>query len=87
MLAARKRKRSKTSNYLISIDPIDLNRDGENFVGKLRANMFGTQFTLYDHGENPNKSVPYENTRRELISIIYVIRIIINAKIFHYSLS
>lgn len=36
LLAARKRKRSKTSNYLISIDPIDLNRDGENFIGKLR---------------------------------------------------
>jgi tubby-related protein 1 len=36
LLAARKRKRSKTSNYLLSIDATDLNRDGENFVGKLR---------------------------------------------------
>ena len=36
LLAARKRKRSKTSNYLITIDPIDLKRDGENFIGKLR---------------------------------------------------
>ena len=37
LLAARKRKRSKTSNYLLSIDATDLNRDGENFVGKLRS--------------------------------------------------
>ena len=36
LLAARKRKKNKTSNYLISIDPIDLNRNGESFVGKLR---------------------------------------------------
>lgn len=36
LLAARKRKRSKTSNYLITIDPIDLKRDGDNFIGKLR---------------------------------------------------
>lgn len=36
LLAARKRKKNKTSNYLISVDPIDLNRSGENFVGKLR---------------------------------------------------
>lgn len=36
LLAARKRKRSKTSNYLVSIDATDLNRNGENFVGKLR---------------------------------------------------
>ena len=36
LLAARKRKKNKTSNYLISIDPTDLNRNGENFAGKLR---------------------------------------------------
>ena len=36
LLAGRKRKRSKTSNYLISLDPTDLSRDGDNFVGKVR---------------------------------------------------
>ncbi|XP_013908936.1 PREDICTED: tubby-related protein 1-like [Thamnophis sirtalis] len=35
LLAGRKRKKSKTSNYLISTDPTDLSRDGENFIGKL----------------------------------------------------
>ncbi|XP_064894540.1 tubby-related protein 1 isoform X3 [Columba livia] len=37
LLAGRKRKKSKTSNYLISIDPTDLSRGGENFIGKLRS--------------------------------------------------
>lgn len=36
LLAGRKRKKSATSNYLISIDATDLSRGGENFVGKLR---------------------------------------------------
>jgi hypothetical protein len=36
LLAARKRKRSKTSNYLISTDATDLLRDSDNFIGKLR---------------------------------------------------
>ena len=36
LLSGRKRKKSKTSNYLIAVDPIDLSRAGENFVGKLR---------------------------------------------------
>lgn len=36
LLAGRKRKKSKTSNYLISIDPTDLSRGGESFIGKLR---------------------------------------------------
>lgn len=36
LLAGRKRKKSKTSNYLISVDATDLSREGESFVGKLR---------------------------------------------------
>ena len=36
LLAGRKRKKSKTSNYLISVDPTDLSREGESFMGKLR---------------------------------------------------
>ncbi|XP_011841955.1 PREDICTED: tubby-related protein 1 isoform X3 [Mandrillus leucophaeus] len=36
LLAGRKRKRSKTANYLISSDPTNLSRAGENFIGKLR---------------------------------------------------
>lgn len=73
LLAARKRKRSKTSNYLITVDATDLKRDGDNFIGKLRANYLGTQFTVYDGGINPNKNVPDDEIREELISIIYVI--------------
>jgi len=36
LLAARKRNKSKTSNYLISVDPTDLSREGASFVGKVR---------------------------------------------------
>ena len=55
LLAGRKRKKSATSNYLITTDPTDLSRAGESFVGKLRSNMMGTQFTVFDGGE-PLKS-------------------------------
>ena len=55
LLAGRKRKKSATSNYLITTDPTDLSRAGESFVGKLRSNMMGTQFTVFDSGE-PIKS-------------------------------
>jgi hypothetical protein len=74
LLAARKRKRSKTSNYLLSIDATDLARDGENFVGKLRSNMLGTQFTLYDNGNNPTKGIYDDRLRAELVSVVYVRR-------------
>jgi len=37
LLAARKRKKSKSSNYLVSLDKNDLSRDSPNFMGKLRC--------------------------------------------------
>jgi len=55
LLAGRKRKKSTTSNYLISVDPTDLARNGESFVGKLRSNMLGTHFTIYDDGISTKK--------------------------------
>ncbi|XP_028329293.1 tubby protein homolog isoform X2 [Gouania willdenowi] len=73
LLAGRKRKKSKTSNYLISIDPTDLSRGGESFIGKLRSNLMGTKFTVYDSGLNPMKSTSIEAStlRQELAAICY----------------
>ncbi|XP_056641480.1 protein king tubby isoform X1 [Diorhabda sublineata] len=73
LLAARKRKKSTTSNYLISTDPTDLSRNAESFVGKLRSNLIGTQFTVYDNGISPRKANLREGIipRQELASVIY----------------
>ncbi|XP_012678985.2 tubby-related protein 3 isoform X2 [Clupea harengus] len=75
LLAGRKRKKSKTSNYLISVDATDLSREGESFVGKLRSNLMGTKFTVYDNGTNPTKNpgtlLEESNTRQELAAICY----------------
>ncbi|XP_048879301.1 tubby-related protein 1-like [Brienomyrus brachyistius] len=72
LLAGRKRKRSTTSNYLISIDPTDLSRGGENFVGKLRSNLMGTKFTVFDNAVHPDRALhDMSNARQELAAIIY----------------
>ncbi|XP_055092502.1 tubby-related protein 2 isoform X1 [Symphalangus syndactylus] len=74
LLAARKSRRSKTSNYLISLDPAHLSRDGNNFVGKVRSNVFRTTFTIFDNGVNPDREHLIRNTariRRELGAVCY----------------
>ncbi|XP_017582681.1 tubby-related protein 1 isoform X2 [Corvus hawaiiensis] len=72
LLAGRKRKKSKTSNYLISIDPTDLSRGGENFIGKLRSNLMGTRFTVFDNGANPDRAnADWSNVRQELSAVVY----------------
>ncbi|XP_031169356.1 tubby-related protein 3 isoform X2 [Sander lucioperca] len=75
LLAGRKRKKSKTSNYLISVDATDLSREGDSFIGKLRSNLMGTKFTVYDNGTNPCKNpgtlLEESNTRQEVAAICY----------------
>uniref|UniRef100_UPI00398F76F3 tubby-related protein 3-like isoform X2 n=1 Tax=Pristiophorus japonicus TaxID=55135 RepID=UPI00398F76F3 len=74
LLAGRKRKKSKTSNYLISVDATDLSREAESYVGKLRSNLMGTKFTIYDNGVNPAKAIGLldeTNARQELAAICY----------------
>ncbi|XP_061147467.1 tubby-related protein 1-like isoform X4 [Syngnathus typhle] len=72
LLAGRKRKKSATSNYLISIDATDLSRGGDNFIGKLRSNLMGTKFTVFDNALNPERALPdLSNARQELAAIIY----------------
>ncbi|XP_056131094.1 tubby-related protein 1-like [Lampris incognitus] len=72
LLAGRKRKKSATSNYLISTDATDLSRGGESFVGKLRSNLLGTKFTVFDNGLNPDKALrDLSNARQELAAVIY----------------
>nr|XP_036871012.1 tubby-related protein 1-like isoform X6 [Manis javanica] len=74
LLAGRKRKRSKTANYLISSDPTNLSRGGENFVGKLRSNLLGNRFTIFDNGQNPQRGgggTDVGSLRQELAAVIY----------------
>ncbi|XP_012883027.1 PREDICTED: tubby-related protein 2 [Dipodomys ordii] len=74
LLAGRKRKRSKTSNYLISMDPTDMSRDGANFVGKVRSNVLGTKFTIFNNGVNPDRKhfIPsMSQIREELGAVCY----------------
>eukprot|EP01006_Ploeotia_vitrea_P060103 TRINITY_DN75306_c0_g1_i1.p1 TRINITY_DN75306_c0_g1~~TRINITY_DN75306_c0_g1_i1.p1 ORF type:complete len:389 (-),score=34.25 TRINITY_DN75306_c0_g1_i1:113-1279(-) len=72
LLASTKRK-SKTSNYLISLDKDDLHRNSGNFYGKLRANFVGTEFIIYDKGEKPTKEGLSSglHLRQELGAVLY----------------
>lgn len=71
LLAGRKRKKSKTSNYVISCDPTDLSRQTDGYVGKLRSNVLGTTFFLFDNGSKKEKGEE-SSSRLDLGVVIYV---------------
>jgi tubby-related protein 1 len=56
VLASRKREHKQTSNYLLSIDPSDLDRNSESFFSKVRSNFGGTEFVFYDAGEGDQRA-------------------------------
>ncbi|CAO2632883.1 Tubby-related protein 2 [Lemmus lemmus] len=72
LLAGRRRKRSKTSNYLISLDPKDMSRNGNNFIGKVRSNFLGTKYTIFDNGVNPERNfwIPDNARIREELGVV-----------------
>lgn len=47
LMAGRKRKKCKTSNYLISTDPTNLSRDPSCYIGKLRYSAYVPRFHLF----------------------------------------
>lgn len=67
LLAAKKRAKNRTSNYVISLDSQDLHRHSSFCVGKVRANFLGTEFQIFDSGINPTKLKGYnkENLSEE----------------------
>jgi len=71
VLAARKRKKAKTSSYLISTSADDLRKDSPSYVAKVRSNVMGTRFVSYDNGKRPEQSIMRNEIRQEFCAIIY----------------
>lgn len=72
LMSAKKRKNNKTSNYLISKDQKSMSKkDNESYMGKVRSNFVGTEFTVFDAGSNPKDTSDEDSTRAELSFIQY----------------
>jgi len=77
LLAARRRKKQKQSNYKVSLDREDLSRHSSNYFGKLKSNFMGTEFQMYDCGVNPGKlseaqrDGSHSQVRQELATVLY----------------
>eukprot|EP00878_Enallax_costatus_P046302 GHUV01056118.1.p1 GENE.GHUV01056118.1~~GHUV01056118.1.p1 ORF type:complete len:165 (-),score=61.74 GHUV01056118.1:274-768(-) len=58
LLAARKRKKSTSSAYVISRSkhPDDLTRKSSSYIGKLRSNFVGTEFSISSRPSSSNSA-------------------------------
>ena len=70
LLAGKKRPGNKTSNYLMSMSEKELKTKSPAYLGKVRSNFMGTEFTVYDKGLNPKKKQATLETYREELSVV-----------------
>ena len=57
LLTGKKRAGNTTSNYMISMDQEKVGKNGTGYLGKVRSNFLGTEFSIYDNGANPDLSL------------------------------
>ena len=71
LLNGKKRSGNATSNYMITLDQEKMKKGTNGYLGKVRSNFLGTEFYLYDDGENPKKAKDANSVRREHGTIEY----------------
>ena len=65
LLSGKKRTGQTTSNYLISLEQDKLTKEAQGYIGKVRSNFLGTEFYIFDTGENPDKAKSAEEIRTQ----------------------
>ena len=70
-MSAKKKSYNKTSNYYISLNQSDPCKKDNNFVGKVRSNFMGSEFNIYDNGQNPQKASNFDQVRKQLGVVMF----------------
>jgi len=76
LLAVKNRKAKRSINYKISVvkGEHSLIGSSNDHIGKVRGNMVGQEWILYDNGLNPSKSQGHDTVRREFAAMWYPVR-------------
>ena len=69
-MSIKKKPKNATPYYIFSLSKEIFDRKSQFCLGKLRSNFIGTEFSLFDSGENPKNSDPL-SCRKELGFIEY----------------
>lgn len=70
LMSARKRPNNTSANYIITMNYDNFEKD-DQYLGKVRSNFFGTEFTLYDTGLNPKDTENSSEWRSHFAAVEY----------------
>ena len=61
-----------SAHYVITMKEEDTKRNTEGYLGKVRSINSGNEFNLFGVGENPDKGLNLDQTRSQLLGVLYV---------------
>lgn len=59
------------SKYVFSTSEVHISEDHISYLGKMEASFFGTEFLMFDSGEEYSKTKMMENYKKQLALIEY----------------
>jgi hypothetical protein len=71
-MSAQSAQLFRSANYLFSVGKGDPAMGTPGYVGKLRSNFYGSEYNIFDHGENPASKPPIEKVRTQQGGILFV---------------
>jgi hypothetical protein len=81
ILASQKKNLVTLAYYIITMDSSNMSKKAVGYMGKLRGYNSGTEYNLYDGGDNPKTVQMHEYVRNQLAGIKYVnIEVILGTK-------
>ncbi|KAK4741581.1 hypothetical protein SAY87_025169 [Trapa incisa] len=72
LLAARKFRRPTCTEFIITLNSVDIAKEGSTYVGKLRSNFLGTKFTIYDAQPPKSGATVLKSRSIRLINIKHI---------------
>ena len=70
LLAGKKKSGSATSKYVVSSDPNNMEKSTGGYLGKVRSNFLGTEFSIYDAGKSVKKADMNKNNLRRQEGVV-----------------
>ena len=72
LMTGKKRGVKASSSYYVGTEKSNFDKDANHLAAKLKSNFWGTQFNIFDMGENPSKTSNLNQMRSELGVVKYV---------------
>ncbi len=72
VMAGQKMQIIRSAYYGVTMDQAKVDKKTPGYLGKVRSNLVGTEYSIFDQGESPDKGIPPEQVRCQHGAVIYV---------------